>query len=60
MGDSQLGGMVDAFTLVGETAGNLGFPAVGTFGLLTIATNLTHAALITGGVVERDSAILSP
>ena len=58
MEDSQLRGMVDPFTLIGEAAGNLGFSAIGTFRLRTITTNLAHAALITSGFVKR--GVLAP
>ena len=55
----QLGRMVDPFALIGEAAGNLGFSAVGTFRLLTVATNLARAALVTSGFEGVMLAILS-
>lgn len=49
--------MVDPFPFVREAAGNLSFLAIGAFGMLAIATNLAHAALITSRFVRM--AILS-
>ena len=49
--------MVDSFSFVREAARDLGFLAIGTFGMLAIATHLAHAALITSRFVGM--AILS-
>ena len=57
--DLQLGGMIDSFSLVGEAAGKLGFSTIGALGLLTVATDLTAAALITSGFGGVGMTVLS-
>lgn len=44
--------MVDPFPFIREAARDLGFLAIGTFRMLTIATYLAHTALITSRFVR--------